>query len=100
MKITANDILKLLEKKYPIEKFVSVPECKVGATWTVERCPRIDFWTMARSYAQPSFTAYEIKVSRNDFINDNKWVDYLPYCTEFYFISPPDIIDINEKGGR
>ncbi len=96
LKITANDILKLLDNRHPIEKYVTVSECKVGASWTSDRCPRLDMWTMARSWAHPSFIGYEIKVNRSDFIKDNKWPDYLPYCTEFYFVCPPDVISINE----
>jgi len=89
----ASDIIRLLEREYPIEKFLSVPECKTGSPWIQRRCPRFDLWVMARSWVYPRFIGCEIKVSRSDFLRDNKWQDYLPYCTEFYFVAPPDIID-------
>jgi len=96
MKIKAADILKLLEQKYPVEKYLSVAECKIGSSWFMNRCSRFDMWVMARSWAHPRFIGCEIKVNRHDFLNDNKWRAYLPYCTEFYFVSPPDIIDPKE----
>ena len=96
MEITANDILKLLDQKYPVEKFLTVPECKIGSTWFKKMCSRFDIWVMARSWAHPRFIGCEIKVSRSDFLNDNKWQNYLPYCSEFYFASPPDIINPGE----
>lgn len=92
----ASDILTLLHNKHPVENFLNVNECKIGSTWFKSRCSRFDMWTMARSYTHPRFIGYEIKVSRSDFLNDTKWPDYLPYCTEFYFVSPPDIIQKEE----
>jgi len=95
-KITAYDISKLLHKKHSVEKFLCVDECKADSTWFSQRCPRLDMWVMARSYAHPRFIGYEIKISRQDFLKDVKWVDYLKYCTEFYFVVPPDIVDVSE----
>ncbi|HUT88713.1 MAG TPA: MmcB family DNA repair protein [Thermoguttaceae bacterium] len=51
---------------------------------------------MKRSWTNPLVTAYEIKSSRTDFVQDNKWHLYLPYCNEFYFVAPPKIIDPQE----
>ncbi|KKM70435.1 hypothetical protein LCGC14_1440710 [marine sediment metagenome] len=92
----ASDIIRLLERKYPIENFLSVPECKIGATWSKSTCSRFDMWVMARSWAHPRFIGCEIKVARSDFLRDEKWQNYLPYCTEFYFVAPPGIIDPSE----
>lgn len=30
--------------------------------------------------------AIEVKASRNDYVSDNKWYEYLNYCDEFYFL--------------
>ena len=95
-KTTASDICKLLELKYPVEKFLTVPECKIGSTWFKSMCSRFDMWIMARSWQHPRFIGCEVKVSRQDFLNDNKWSNYLPYCTEFYFVASHGIIGINE----
>ena len=92
----ANEVLKLLTQKYPEDKFVNVPECKTGSTWMSPACPRIDLWTMARSWTKPRFIGHEIKVGRSDFLNDHKWESYLPFCKEFYFVAPADVIRVEE----
>ncbi len=91
--ITATDISNLLEQKYSVDKFLSISECKIGSTHFKRMCSRFDMWVMARSWQNPRFIGLEIKVSRSDFLQDTKWPNYLPYCTELYFVSPPDIID-------
>lgn len=96
MAITSTDIYKLLELKYPIEKFLTIAECKIGSTWFKTACSRFDMWVMARSWQNPRFIGCEIKVSRQDFLNDNKWQNYLPYCTELYFVASHGIIDSSE----
>lgn len=93
MSITAETILNLLMVKH--EKDVCVPECKIGASWTAKAL-RMDLWTMSKSWAKPKITVYEIKVSRNDFLQDNKWRFYLPYGNEVYFVCPPGVIDKSE----
>jgi hypothetical protein len=35
---------------------------------------------------------YEIKSSRGDFLADDKWERYLPYCTHFAFVAPAGAI--------
>lgn len=49
-----------------------------------------------KSYTTPSVTGYEIKVSRSDFLNDNKWHLYLKYCNVFYFVCPSGMIKKEE----
>lgn len=92
MKITAEDITRLLKERHKSNLWVSVPECKIGSSWNMKNCQRFDFWTMAKSYSKPRYIGYEIKVSRQDFLNDFKFQGYLNYCREFYFVSPPGII--------
>ena len=94
--IIAADIVALLHNRHPGDDWISVPECKIGSTWFKTNCQRFDFWTMAKSYANPRFIGYEIKVARQDFLRDTKWPGYLDYCTEFFFVAPPGIIDPNE----
>lgn len=96
--MTAKDIKKLLAKRHRYDVFV--PECKDGPTmWNNQGDPghrRMDAWAMKKSYTQPRAICYEIKVSRVDFLRDDKWHHYLPYCNEFYFVCPPDLIDKSE----
>lgn len=91
----ASEILRLLLNRH-LSDYVCIPECKVGATFTSNNVRKIDLWCMAKSWKSPKTIAYEIKVSRNDFLRDDKWRNYLPYCSEFYFAAPPGIIDPSE----
>jgi len=51
---------------------------------------------MPRSWAHPHITAYEIKVSRNDFLRDEKWRKYLDLCNSLYFVAPKGVISRDE----
>jgi hypothetical protein len=56
---------------------------------------RLDAWVIRPGY--PAHTiGYEIKVSRSDFLQDNKWQNYLPYCDEFFFLCPQNLISALE----
>ncbi len=92
--MNSTDIYQLIERKH--YKDICVPECKTGATITASRCPRLDVWVMAKSWANPLAIGYEIKVSRNDFLHDTKWQSYLPFCNELYFVCPQNIIQKDE----
>lgn len=88
-------IKKALEIKHSGE--IYIPECKLGATWGHGEGPkRIDFWSIKPSWANPRMTAYEIKVNRSDFLQDDKWRAYLDYCDQFYFICPSGLIEKTE----
>lgn len=93
IKINAGMIEKLLSVKHRDDIFV--PECKNGPTHTAGHL-RMDAWVMKRSWANPLTIAYEIKVSRSDFLGDQKWHRYLDYCNEFYFVCPTGLIDPTE----
>lgn len=86
-------ILDLLAQKHAKDLFV--PECKDGPTWTANHF-RMDAWVLRRSWAHPCTTGYEIKVSRSDFVGDQKWPAYLAYCNEFYFACPTGLISPDE----
>jgi hypothetical protein len=91
--ITSTQILQLLADKHASDVFV--PECKNGPTQGAKHF-RMDAWAMARSWAHPKLTAYEIKVSRADFLKDRKWHEYLACCNEFYFVAPKGLIKLDE----
>ncbi len=90
--MTANDIQKLLKKKHAED--VYVPECNSGPVWGGSL--RLDGWAMKKSWASPLVTGYEIKVSRADFLNDEKYLDYRRYCDVLYLVAPPGIIEPGE----
>ena len=98
--VTASTILNLLLKRHSED--ICVSECKNGPTWTSRKMRKFDLFVMKRSYSQPMTWIYEIKISRQDFLRDDKWQGYLQYCTDFYFVAPCGIIDpteVPEKAG-
>ncbi len=92
--VRASELLKLLDVKH--NKDVFIPECKTGPTHYADSCPRLDAWAMKRSWANFRTYGYEIKISRQDFLGDDKWRQYLDFCTDFYFVAPQGLIDPNE----
>lgn len=91
--MTAQDILKCLARKHAKDVFVS--ECKDGPSQASNHV-RMDAWVMNRSWVNACVTAYEIKVSRSDFLKDEKWQTYLPCCNKFYFVCPYKLIQPEE----
>ena len=92
-KQTAVDLVNLLKLRH--SKDVLVEKCKTGDSLS-SGFRQMDVWVCRSSYTRPAFIAYEIKVSRSDFLRDVKWRDYLDYCTEFYFVCPRGLIDPKE----
>jgi len=90
--IAAHHIVELLAQKHSKDVFVS--ECKDGPS--SGGMLKMDGWAMKRSWANPCFYGYEIKVSRSDFMSDTKWPGYLNLCNEFYFVCPNGVIKPEE----
>lgn len=86
----STQLLDLLAARHAGDVFV--PECKDGPTHYTQH-QRLDAWAMKRSWRHPLAVGYEIKVARSDFLRDDKWRGYLPYCNEFYFVAPSGVID-------
>jgi hypothetical protein len=92
---TAREILNLLAAKHRNDVFV--PECKFGPTQMTSTCSgRFDAFVMPRSWAHFTTIGYEIKVSRRDFLADQKWEQYLDHCHEFSFVAAPGVIQVAE----
>lgn len=90
----SNKILNLLLEKHNAD--LCVPECKTGSTWFGPKFGKLDLWVMKKSWAKPYTIGYEIKYNRSDFLRDTKWPEYLKYCTDFYFVAPPNIVQVEE----
>lgn len=93
IKITSQMILSLLEDKH--NKDIFVTECKDGPTWYGPHF-RMDAWAMPKSWSKLRYIGYEIKVSRSDFLQDQKYIEYLNLCNELYFVSPNGLIKPDE----
>jgi hypothetical protein len=88
--IGSSEILAAVAARHQRDVFVS--ECKDGESWGANGHRRIDAWAMARSWSPFRTYGYEIKVSRADFAQDQKWVEYLPCCHHFAFACPAGLI--------
>jgi len=86
----AAKISKLLADKHSCDVFV--PECKNGETWGARDLLKLDAWVLLKTYSPLTTIGYEIKCSRSDFENDQKWVGYLDLCHMFYFVCPAGMI--------
>jgi hypothetical protein len=96
MKIRADMIKKGLSEKHAQDFFIT--EVKNGPTWAARKGEllKLDGLAIKKSWTQPCFTGYEVKVSRNDFLNDEKWPAYMDYCHRFYFACPKGLIQPEE----
>jgi len=90
--MTAREIEKILRSKHADDIFVA--QCKTGPSVTGVQI--FDGWALKPSWTNQLAIGYEIKVSRGDFLRDQKWRGYLPYCNEFYFVTPPGLVDKSE----
>lgn len=88
--MTARDLINMLEKRHA--KDVILTEIAIDGGRR-----RMDAWAMIPSWSGGLSIGYEVKVSRSDFINDQKMQDYLPYCRQAYLVTPSlDIARIDE----
>lgn len=94
--MTSGKVLQALATRH--EKDVFVSECKDGST-LIGKHARLDAWAMTRSWRHLTCTGYEIKVSRSDYGQDDKWHWYLPMCHQLYFACPWKLIQVEEVPG-
>lgn len=89
------DMIKLaLANRHKSDSFFT--EVKNGPTHTAHELLIMDAVAFKKSWANPSIMGYEIKVSRNDFLGDDKWRGYLTYCNQFSFVCPKGLIELDE----
>lgn len=91
--VTSNEIKKALAKKHGNREFF-ITECKNGPTGT--GLLQFDGIAIYKSWAHPRIVGYEVKVSRSDFLRDAKYPRYMPYCHEFYFVTPSGMVQRQE----
>lgn len=91
--MSAKELISMLAARHADDVFV--PECKDGPTQGTTHF-RLDGWAMRRSWSNPCVWGYETKVTRRDFVQDQKWQQYLPLCNQLYFVAPKGIIQENE----
>jgi len=58
---------------------------------------RLDYWVVVPSWSKPRYIGYEVKVSRSDFLRDDKAHTYESQCTEFIWVTAKGVVhDIRE----
>mgnify|MGYP001399901979 FL=1 len=96
MKIRADMILRQLQKRHFKRNDVFLTQVKNGRSWGSENLLIMDALAIRRSWTRPCYIGYEVKISRSDFVRDEKWPGYLQYCHEFYFACPVGLISPEE----
>ena len=89
----AHKILRIIQRRRHTND-VFLTEVNTGPTSSYYK--RIDGIAVKKSWSKPLVTAYEVKISRQDFERDDKWPIYLSYCHSFYFACPPGLIQPEE----
>lgn len=90
---SAERLFAAIEQKYADQ--IVVGECKDGPTQTRSH-RRLDAWVLLKTWSPITTLGFEIKVSRSDFLNDKKLVDYLPLCHYLYVVAPKGMISAEE----
>ena len=85
----ADEILQVLQQRHKTDLWTT--EVKDGPS-TMVQTSRMDGLAIKRSWTHPRFVGYEVKVSRSDFLRDNKWDAYLPLTHQFSFACPWELI--------
>lgn len=57
---------------------------------------RADVVAIENTWSPPTVKIVEVKTSRNDFLNDKKWPNYVKHCHEFYWACPTGLISRDE----
>lgn len=95
-RITSNEIKMALAEKHGNREFF-ITECKNGPTGVARgQLLLFDAIAIFKSWSRPQIRGYEIKVSRSDFLRDAKYTQYMPYCHEFYFVTPTGLVQRQE----
>jgi hypothetical protein len=98
IKLRADQVKHALSLKHRGEVFFT--EVKTGPTLVASRTGAelqiLDALAIKKSWSNPCFTGYEVKVSRSDFMQDNKWANYRNYCHKLYFACPSGLIKPEE----
>lgn len=97
-RVTSTEIKLALKQMHSGRNSYFITECKNGSTYfpPAQGLLKFDGLAITKSYTQPNIIGYEIKVSRSDFRQDNKWHLYLQYCNEFFFVVPKGLVKKEE----
>lgn len=101
-KIEAKTIIEALRKRHPKDQWAFFPELRIGTGAGKDAEQRLDVWAIAYWPSTQGIkrVAYEVKVSRSDFLaelkNPLKRRRALLLSNEFYFAAPKGLIGVSE----
>lgn len=95
-KITSTDIKLALAEKHWKDFFLT--EVKSGSSWMTAKGDMkiLDALAIRKSWTNPCFTGYEVKISRSDFLRDIKFYTYEELCNCLYIVCPKNMIKRTE----
>lgn len=96
IKVRSHVIKDALSKRHLGDLFMT--EVKNGPTHTAGKGELLimDAMAIKKSWAIPCIDGYEIKVDRQDFLRDEKWMGYKAYCNRLSFVCPRGLIEPEE----
>jgi len=100
MNWTGKALAEDLAKSKDQSDWLTWTELPLGSVmWGNGHTPRADVLTIRKSFSNPSFMIYEVKISRSDFnadINRGKYRAYFDHCCQLYFAAPKGLIKKEE----
>lgn len=95
-KVRAHVIKHALSKRHSDDLFMT--EVKNGPTHMAGKGELLimDALAIKKSWANPCIDGYEIKVDRQDFLRDEKWMGYKEYCNRLSFVCTKGLIEPGE----
>ncbi|TCU72874.1 hypothetical protein EV204_105210 [Tissierella praeacuta] len=92
MKVREIDISNALKEKHERAEDIFAAQVKIGPAGS----KIMDAVAIKKTWSPRTVIGYEIKVSRQDFLSDQKHPVYMDNCNIFYFVTPKDIIHEGE----
>lgn len=75
-------------------KDVWVPGCAVGSR--AQGCRELDGWALLRTWSPITTIGYEVKVSRSDWLRDQKVGEYMGRVHLMYVVAPKGVVRVEE----
>lgn len=100
MNWTGQTLAEDLARSKDQSQWLSWVQIPLGSvTWRNGHSPRADVLSARKSFSNPNFIIYEVKVSRSDFttdVNNGKYRAYFEHCCQLYFAVPKGLITKDE----
>ena len=99
MEWTGQALAEDLAKTKDQAKWLTWVQIPLGSVIWNGHTPRADVLAARKSFSSPSFTIYEVKISRSDFsadVNRGKYRAYFEHCCQLYFAAPKGLITKDE----